>query len=52
MPTFLKEDDYQFYRGVGVKMAYGLKKIAKANLLGAYKEWGTFTVFTSAQADQ
>ena len=30
-PTFLKEDDYQFYRGVGVKMAYGLKKIAKMN---------------------
>ena len=52
MPTFLKEDDYQFYRGVGVKMAYGLKKIAKVNPLGAYKEWGTFTVFTSAQADQ
>ena len=52
MPTFLKEDDYQFYRGVGVKMAYGLKKIAKLNPAGNYKEWGTFTLFTAAQSDQ
>jgi hypothetical protein len=51
-PTFLKEDDYQFYRGVGVEMAYGLKKIAKVNPSGQYKEWGTFTVFTSALSDQ
>jgi Protein of unknown function (DUF4043) len=51
-PTFLKEDDYQFYRGVGVEMAYGLKKIAKQNPSGQYKEWGTFTVFTSALSDQ
>ena len=50
-PTFLKEDDYQFYRGVGVEMAYGLKKIAKLNPLGNYKEWGTFTVFHAAAAD-
>lgn len=50
-PTFLKEDDYQFYRGVGIEMAYGLKKIAK--LTGAnYKEWGTFTIFSSAVTDQ
>ena len=52
MPTFLKEDDYQFYRGVGVKMAYGLKKIAKMNNTGNYKDWGVFTLFTSSQADQ
>lgn len=48
-PTFLKEDDYQFFRGVGVEMAYGLKKIAKANPTNNYKEWGIFTgVFASA----
>jgi hypothetical protein len=51
MPTFLREDDYQFYRGVGVKMAYGMKKIAKLNPAGNYKEWGVFTAFTAAQAD-
>ena len=50
-PTFLKEDDYQFYRGVGVMMAYGLKKIAKLNAIGNYKEWGVFTGFFASQAD-
>ena len=50
-PTFLKEDDYQFYRGVGVMMAYGLKKIAKTNASGNYKEWGVFTGFFASQAD-
>jgi hypothetical protein len=50
-PTFLKQDDYQFLRGVGIEMAYGLKKIAKLTA-GAYKEWGVFTIFTSAVADQ
>src|SRR6202050_3553880 len=43
VPTFLKEDDYQFFRGVAVMMAYGLKKIAKLNPAGNYKEWGVFT---------
>ena len=50
-PTFLKEDDYQFYRGVGIQMAYGLKKIAKVNPTGNYKEWGIFTGFYASQAD-
>jgi hypothetical protein len=50
-PTFLREDDYQFFRGAGIKMAYGLAKIAKLNLSGNLKEWGTFTIFTASQAD-
>jgi hypothetical protein len=50
-PTFRKEDDYQFIRGVGIEMAYGLKKIAKANPAGQYKEWGVFTGFFASQAD-
>ena len=50
-PTFLKEDDYQFYRGVGVMMAYGLGKIAKKNPAGNFKEWGVFTGFFASQAD-
>lgn len=51
VPTFLKEDDYQFYRGVGVMMAYGLKKIAKLNPAGNYKEWGTFTGYFASAND-
>jgi N4-gp56 family major capsid protein len=51
VPTFLKEDDYQFFRGVGVMMAYGLKKIAKLNPAGNYKEWGTFTGFFASAND-
>jgi Protein of unknown function (DUF4043) len=50
-PTFLKEDDYQFFRGVGVMMAYGLKKVAKLNPAGNYKEWGVFTGFFASQVD-
>jgi N4-gp56 family major capsid protein len=50
-PTFLKEDDYQFFRGAGVKMAYGLGKIAKLNLTNNLKDWGVFTLFAASQAD-
>jgi N4-gp56 family major capsid protein len=50
-PTFLREDDYQFYRGAGVKMCYGLAKIAKKNPTGNLKEWGVFTLFVSAPND-
>ena len=50
-PTFLKEDDYQHFRGVGVKMAYGLKKIAKLSPANNYKEWGVFTLFSAAATD-
>ena len=50
-PTFRKEDDYQFIRGVGIEMAYGLKKIAKLNPAGNYKEWGIFTGYFASQAD-
>lgn len=50
-PTFLKEDDYQFQRGAGIEMAYGLAKIAKKNPAGNLKEWGIFTWFGAAVAD-
>ena len=50
-PTFLKEDDYQFFRGVGVMMAYGLKTIAKLNPAGNYKMWGLFTGLFASAAD-
>jgi hypothetical protein len=51
MPTFLKEDDYQFFRGAGIKMAYGVGKVAKKNVAGNLKEWGIFTGFFAAAAD-
>ena len=51
MPTFLKEDDYQFYKGVGIMMAYGMKKIAKLNPANQYKEWGTFTGYFASAPD-
>jgi N4-gp56 family major capsid protein len=50
-PTFLKEDDYQFFRGVGVMMAYGMKKIAKLNPTNNYREWGVFTGYFASAAD-
>jgi hypothetical protein len=50
-PTFLKEDDYQFFRGAGVKMAYGLAKIAKKDASGNLKDWGVFTGFFASQPD-
>ncbi len=50
-PTFRKEDDYQFVRGVGIESCYGVAKIAKKNSGGNLKEWGIFTGFFAAAAD-
>jgi hypothetical protein len=50
-PTFLKEDDYQFFRGVGVMMAYGMMKIFKKTLAGNLREWGVYTINVAAQND-
>jgi len=50
-PTFRKEDDYQFLRGAGLKMAYGIGKLAKLTPSNNFKEWGTFTGFFPAIAD-
>lgn len=50
-PTFLKEDDYQFIRGAGIKMAYGVGKLAKLNAAGNFRDWGVFSGFFAAVAD-
>lgn len=50
-PTFRQENDYQFVRGVGIEMAYGVGKIAKKNSAGNLKEWSIFTGFFAAAAD-
>ena len=42
-PTFRREDDYQFVRGAGIKMAYGIGKLAKLTASGKMVEWGVFT---------
>jgi hypothetical protein len=49
-PTTLDQTDYQFRRGVGLEMAYGIGKIAKktgANL----KDWGVATGFFASVND-
>jgi hypothetical protein len=50
-PTFRKEDDYQYLRGAGIKMAYGIGKLAKLTPAGNFKEWGIGTGFFSAIPD-
>jgi len=49
--TFRQENDYGFVRGVGVEMAYGIGKVAKLTPAGNLKEWGVFTGFFAAVAD-
>lgn len=50
-PTFRKEDDYQYLRGAGIKMAYGIGKLAKLTPANNFKEWGIGTGFFPAVAD-
>ena len=49
--TFLNENDYGFYRGTGIQMAYGVGKVAKKNPAGNLKEWGVATGFVYAPSD-
>ncbi len=50
-PTFRKEDDYQYIRGAGIKMAYGIGKLAKLTPANNFKEWGIMTGFFAAVPD-
>ena len=51
-PTTLDNTDYQFLRGVGIEMAYGVGKIfKKTGALNVGKDWGVFTGFFSAALD-
>ena len=49
-PTTLDQTDYQFNRGVGIEMAYGIGKIAK-NTSGNLKDWATLTSFCASVDD-
>lgn len=52
-PTFRKEDDYGFIKGVGTEMAYGVSKMFKKPQAGSVlKQWGCLTAFVSAATDQ
>ncbi len=52
VPTVRSEDDYQFIKGVGVKMCYGVGKIFKKHPMGGTKlvQWGMATGFFSNTA--
>lgn len=51
-PTVRSEDDYGFIKGVGVKMCYGVAKIAKIPAgSSALRDWGVFTGYFASVAD-
>jgi hypothetical protein len=50
-PTQLDNTDYEFNRGVGVEMAYGVGKMFKKTTGGLLKEWGIATGFYTSVAD-
>lgn len=51
LPTFRREDDYGFIRGVGIEMCYGVAKVFKKTLAGNLREWGIYTTFLAAVPD-
>lgn len=50
-PIAKKEDDYGFFKGVGVEMAHGFEKLTWNNGSGDRQDVGMFTVYASATAD-
>lgn len=55
-PVFKSEDDYNFFKGVGIEMAHGIEKTRWANntdgnLGSTYKDHGIVTAYFSASAD-
>jgi hypothetical protein len=52
-PTFRQEDDYQFVKGVGIEMAYGVGKMFKKHPKNgtALKQWGVVTGFFASASD-
>ena len=49
--TQLSEDDWEFLKGAGIEMAYGTVKVAQKFNGVNLKEWGIFTGFFAAVAD-
>lgn len=50
-PTMKSEDDYQFFKGVGIELAHGIKKLSWNNGAGTRKDLGMMTCYFSASAD-
>lgn len=50
-PTFRDETDYQFIKGAGIKMCYGVGKVFKKNATSDLVQWGVVNGFFSAAAD-
>lgn len=52
-PTFRKEDDYGFIKGVGTEMCYGVSKMFKKHPYDGsnLKQWGMLTGFVAAPLD-
>lgn len=50
-PTKLDDTDYQFKKGVGIEMAYGVGKIAYKTAAGLLKDWGVVTGWVASVDD-
>ncbi len=50
-PTFRDETDYQFIKGAGVKMCYGVAKVFQKDSNSDLVQWGIVNGFFSAPAD-
>lgn len=50
-PITKKEDDYNFFDGVGIEMAHGMSKLRWNNGSGTNKDLGMVTVYTAIVAD-
>lgn len=49
--TALSETDYNFYKGAGIKMCYGIGKVFQKDASNNLVQWGMVTGFFSAAAD-
>lgn len=47
-PTKLDDTDYQFKKGAGIEMAYGIGKIIYKTAAGKLKDWGVVTGFVAS----
>ena len=50
-PTFRDQTDYQWIKGAGVKMCYGVAKIFQKDSGDDLTQWGVVNGFFSAAAD-
>lgn len=50
-PTEKTEDDYGFFRGIGIELAHGISKLRWNNGSGTNKDLGMVTVYCSAVVD-